>query len=110
MSTALERFIAHQAECVEHADEDAALEWECMMAEMQDEDANLRQQLADVTESMGRVEEMCAKLREVCKKMHEQVKHNCDFCDEYYCSSWDEDNECCVYDTYMRELGIEVSE
>ena len=30
--------------------------------------------------------------------------------DEYYCSNFDEDNECCVYDTLAREVGIEVDE
>lgn len=49
-----------------------------------------------------------AKLQKVCKEMHDHIKDSCDVCDEYYCSSWDEDNECCVFDSYMRELGIEV--
>lgn len=48
-----------------------------------------------------------AKLQKVCKRMHDHIKDSCDVCDEYYCSSWDEDNECCVFDSYMRELGIE---
>ena len=49
-----------------------------------------------------------AKLQKVCKEMHDHIKNSCDICDEYYCSSWDEDNECCVFDSYMRELGVEV--
>ena len=49
-----------------------------------------------------------AKLRKYAKLMHGHIKGCCDVCDEYYCSSWDEDNECCVFDSYMRELGIEV--
>ena len=48
-----------------------------------------------------------AKLQKVCKVMHDHIKESCDVCDEYYCSSWDEDNECCVFDSYMRELGVE---
>ena len=48
------------------------------------------------------------KLRKYAKLMHGHIKDCCDVCDEYYCSSWDEDNECCVFDSYMRELGVEV--
>ena len=72
------------------------------------ENANLRQQLAYVTESIGRVEERCAKLREYAKLMHDHIKDCCDYCDEWYCSNWDEDNECCRFDTMMRVCGIEV--
>lgn len=50
-----------------------------------------------------------AKLRKLIRRMRDHIKDSCDICDEYYCSSWDEDNECCVFDTYMRELG-EVDE
>lgn len=32
-----------------------------------------------------------AKLQKVCKEMHDHIKDSCDVCDEYYCSSWDED-------------------
>ena len=48
------------------------------------------------------------RLQKVCKEMHDHIKESCDICDECYCSSWDEDNECCIFDTYMRELGVEV--
>lgn len=48
------------------------------------------------------------KLREYAKQMCEHITESCGVCDEYYCSSWDEDNECCVFVSYMRELGIEV--
>jgi hypothetical protein len=41
--SALERFVVYQAENVVHADEDARLEWECLIAEMCDEDAQLRE-------------------------------------------------------------------
>lgn len=51
--------------------------------------------------------EQNAKLQKVCKRMHDLIKDSCDVCDEYYCSSWDEDNECCVFDSYMRELGVD---
>lgn len=47
-----------------------------------------------------------AKLRELAKRMHYQIKQTCDECDGYYCSNFDEDNECCVYDTLLRELGV----
>lgn len=48
-----------------------------------------------------------AKLRELAKRMHYQIKQACGVCDGYYCSKFDEDNECCVYDTLLRELGVE---
>ena len=48
------------------------------------------------------------KLRELVKRMHGHIKENCDTCDGWYCSSFDEDNECCVYDTLAREVGVEV--
>lgn len=51
-----------------------------------------------------------AKLRKLVKRMHDHIKESCDMCDEYYCSNFDEDNECCVYDTLAREVGIEVDE
>lgn len=50
------------------------------------------------------------RMRRVCQEMHDHIKANCDVCDEYFCGSWDEDNECCVYDSYMRELGIEEND
>ena len=50
------------------------------------------------------------KLRELVKRMHGHIKENCDTCDDWYCSSFDEDNECCVYDTLAREVGVEVYE
>lgn len=59
-------------------------------------------------EQSEQVLERFKHMEEVCKEMHEHIKQNCDVCDEYYCSSWDEDNECCVFDSYMRELGIEA--
>lgn len=49
-----------------------------------------------------------AKLRELVKRMHRHIKQTCDVCDEYYCSNFDEENECCVFDVLARELGIEV--
>ena len=54
--------------------------------------------------------EQNAKLRELVKRMHGHIKDNCDICDGWYCSNFDEDNECCVYDTLVRGLGIEVNE
>jgi len=48
------------------------------------------------------------ELRKLVKRMHRHIKQTCDVCDEYYCSNFDEDNECCVFDVLARELGIEV--
>lgn len=50
------------------------------------------------------------KLREAVRRMHVHIKENCDTCDGWYCSNFDEDNECCVFDTMARELGVEVSD
>lgn len=48
-----------------------------------------------------------AKLRKLVKRMHRHIKQTCDVCDEYYCSSFDEENECCVFDVLARELGVD---
>lgn len=50
-----------------------------------------------------------AKLRELVKRMHRHIRQTCGECDGWYCSNFDEDNECCVYDTLARELGVEVT-
>jgi len=49
-----------------------------------------------------------AKLLELVKRMHRHIRQTCGECDGWYCSNFDEDNECCVYDTLARELGVEV--
>ena len=54
------------------------------------------------------IESENAKLRKLVKRMHRHIKQTCDVCDEYYCSNFDDDNECCVFDVLARELGIEV--
>lgn len=59
-------------------------------------------------EQTQEVIEKVDRMRRVCVRMHEHIKECCDVCDEDYCSSWDENNECCVFDTMLRELGIEV--
>lgn len=48
------------------------------------------------------------RLRECMREMHDHIKDGCDGCDEWYCSEWDDDNECCRFDTMMRVCGIEV--
>ena len=50
------------------------------------------------------------RLRECMREMHDHIKECCDCCDEWYCSEWDEDNECCRFDTMMRVCRIEVDE
>ena len=50
------------------------------------------------------------RLRELIQRMHGHIKECCDECDGWYCSNFDEDNECCVFDTLARELGIEVEQ
>lgn len=66
--SALERFIDYQAENVGHADEDARLEWECLIAEMRDENAKLRE-----------FAEMFAKVA------HEVGCDHCPYCDPDLC-------------------------
>lgn len=50
-----------------------------------------------------------AKLRELVKRMSDRVKYECRCC-SVFCSDWDEDNECCVFTTLMRELGVEADD
>lgn len=47
-----------------------------------------------------------AKLRELVKRMFDRVNYECRCC-SIFCSDWDEDNECCVFTTLMRELGVD---
>lgn len=82
--SALERFVAYQAENVGHADEDARLEWECLIAEMQDEDAKLRELVADTL----------MQPRDYCQKY--DIEYD----------NWDSVNE--HLDARLRELGVEV--
>ena len=62
--------------------------------------------MGELQEESERLKAENARLREYAKLMHGHIKDSCNVCDEYYCSSWDEDNECCVFDSYMRELGV----
>lgn len=50
-----------------------------------------------------------AKLRRLVKRMFDRVNYECRCC-SVFCSDWDEDNECCVFTTLMRELGVGVDE
>lgn len=70
------------------------------------EKAALEARIDELCVEVERLRQENAKLQKVCKRMHDHIKDSCDICDEYYCSSWDEDNECCVFDSYMRELGV----
>ena len=45
-------------------------------------------------------------LRELVKRMFDRVNYECRCC-SVFCSDWDEDNECCVFTTLMRELGVD---
>lgn len=79
--SALDRFIAYQAENVDHADEDAELEWECLIAELQDERDRLRE-----------------LVRAAWKCIHSGLS----------CSDCRLIAGGCTLQTAMRELGIEV--
>lgn len=74
-----------------------------------DEHGNPRVQISQkftvlTQEQAQEVIEKVDRMRSVCVRMHEHIKESCDVCDEDYCSSWDEDNECCVFDTMLREV------
>lgn len=51
-----------------------------------------------------------AKLRDAVMDMYFQIKETCDICDGDFCSNYDEENDCCRFDTIVDELGIEVQE
>lgn len=88
-----------------------------MLAEIKrlyDENAKLREERREYQATIDSLVNECDdhktendKLRKLVKRMHRHIKQTCDVCDEYYCSSWDEDNECCVFDVLARELGVD---
>lgn len=80
---------------------------EARIDELCAENERLRSVVSDGADNAREMRAENAKLRKVCKRMHDLIKDSCDVYDEYYCSSWDEDNECCVFDSYMRELGVD---
>ena len=80
---------------------------EARIDELCAENERLRSVVSDGADNAREMRAENAKLRKVCKRMHDLIKDSCDVCDEYYCSSWDEDNECCVFDSYMHELGVD---
>lgn len=51
-----------------------------------------------------------AKLRDAVMDMYAQIKQTCDICDGDFCFNYDEENDCCRFDTMVDELGIEASE
>lgn len=76
---------------------------------LRDENERLQSVVSDGADNARELRAENERLQKVCKEMHDHIKECCDVCDEYYCSSWDEDNECCIFDTYMRELGVGVT-
>lgn len=73
--------------------------------------ANAAVQDAEHDESMAwdrvrKAEAENAKLRELVKRMFDRISYECRCC-SVFCSDWDEDNECCVFTTLMRELKVE---
>jgi len=107
--SALDRFIAYQAENVSHADEDAELEWECLIAELQDERDRLRaerdgwKKLCTDQEVMHIMREEAlnnenARLRERCADLYAEMITYSD-APNYNASVWA---------PKLRELGIEV--
>lgn len=67
-------------------------------------------ELFDAVDGLGvEIENLQAendKLRELVKRMFDRVSYECRCC-SVFCSDWDEDNECCVFTTLMRELKVE---
>lgn len=51
-----------------------------------------------------------AKLRDAVMDMYAQIKQTCDICDGDFCFNYDEENDCCRFDTMVDELGIEAQE
>ena len=51
-----------------------------------------------------------AKLHDAVMDMYFQIKETCGICDGDLCSNYDEENDCCRFDTIVDELGIEVQE
>ncbi len=79
---------------------------------LQDENDKLREQVSSLVgrsfrtaDKMSCIEADNAKLRELVKRMFDRVNYECRCC-SVFCSDWDEDNECCVFTTLMRELGV----
>lgn len=79
---------------------------------LDNENAKLREEIEAAKHdlqvfSMGSVqlEAENAKLRGLVKRMFDRVNYECHCC-SIFCSDWDEDNECCVFTTLMRELGV----
>lgn len=48
-----------------------------------------------------------AKLRKLVKRMRHRLNYKC-LCCSISCPDWDKDNDCCVFTTLERGLGIEV--
>ena len=61
-----------------------------------------------LSEVNGRLRAENAKLRKFANTMRVTIKDACGVCDEVYCSSYDEEQECCMFDSVARSLGIEV--
>ena len=75
---------------------------------LRDENERLQSVVSDGADNARELIAENERLQKVCKEMHDHIKESCDVCDECYCSSWDKDSECCVFDTYMRELGVDA--
>lgn len=73
---------------------------------MTDHDKRVYHHMYETNEGIAEHAERIAKLEELCEVMHGQIKEVCSVCDGDYCLNWDDDGECCVFDTYMRELGL----
>ena len=79
---------------------------------LQDENDKLSEQVSSLVgrsfrtaDKMSCIEADNAKLRGLVKRMFDRVNYECHCC-SIFCSDWDEDNECCVFTTLMRELGV----
>jgi len=87
------------------------------------ENAKLRSQCADLVdererlfranvEKNGEILRLVgenAKLRDLVKRMRRRINYKCGCC-SIFCPDWDKENDCCVFTTLERELGIEVIE
>lgn len=73
---------------------------------MSDVTTELAMEANDKAVQIARLKDENDNLRELVKRMFGRVNYECRCC-SIFCSDWDEENECCVFTTLMRELGVD---
>ena len=62
----------------------------------------------ELAERIVALEDLVGNLRKAVSEMVTHIKTTCSICDEDFCSSWDEENERCMFESWAREYGVEV--